>query len=102
MGAYIARHEAFTTNNDTVFGEWQSVSGGEPVYVVYSYGYHFPMYVYAEDQWFQSDAHYSSTTSRHMSYAYPGKTTVVTMEQLQYMIRRGYTVMVSELLRGHI
>jgi hypothetical protein len=39
------------------------------VYVIYSYGYHFPMYVYDEtsQQWIGNSDKYSRTTSTHQS-----------------------------------
>ena len=40
-------------------------------YVVYSYGFHFPMFVYAEGVWFENGDKYSVSTSRHVSQCRP-------------------------------
>lgn len=43
-------------------------------YTVYSYGDHFPMYVWDElaGAWYGNAEKYSRTTSKHMSKLYPG------------------------------
>ena len=45
----------------------------ENLYVVYSYGYHFPMYVYDYDtrEWYENSDGYSPTTSKHQSQCRP-------------------------------
>lgn len=46
---------------------------GKPLYVVYSYGYHFPMYVFDEviGEWIGNSSKYSVTTSKHQSKCRP-------------------------------
>ncbi len=43
------------------------------VYVVYSYGYHFPLYVYDKvlSVWYENTDKYSVTTSKHKSQLRP-------------------------------
>ncbi len=41
------------------------------VYVVYSYGEHFPLFVYTDAQWYENSDGYSPSTARHKSYARP-------------------------------
>ena len=41
------------------------------VYVVYSYGTHFPLFVNKKGTWYFNEDKYSSSTSRHMSQARP-------------------------------
>lgn len=58
----------FTNANGTVIADWQD----EPrCYVVYSYGHHFPMYVWMDDQWFGNESKYGVTTSKHQSLCCP-------------------------------
>ena len=64
--AFVQTQKEFKTNNQTMFGE--TVNGK---YVVYSYGTHFPMYVYANGQWFGNSDKYSRTTSAHQSKSHP-------------------------------
>ena len=66
----------FMTNNQTMFGEWKRVEGGDnpkDVYAVYSYGYHFPMYIYDEEAgvWVGNKDKYSRTTTTHQTKARP-------------------------------
>ena len=41
------------------------------VYVVYSYGYHFPIYAHIDGVWYANCDKYSVSTSRHQSQARP-------------------------------
>lgn len=45
----------------------------DALYVVYSYGYHFPMYVFdrAIRKWIGNSSKYSTTTSKHQSKCRP-------------------------------
>ena len=46
------------------------------VYVVYAYGYHFPMYVFYRGVWYENSDRYSPTTSRYQSQCRPHRGTV--------------------------
>lgn len=73
---FIEYRDTFETNNKTMFGEWRRVENGDSpkdVYAVYSYGYHFPMYIY-DDQagvWIGNKDKYSRTTTTHQNKARP-------------------------------
>jgi len=64
----VRNREVFTNNNNTVYSEDRG-----DMYVVYSYGPHFPMYIYHSKLgvWFANADKYSVTTSRHQSQANP-------------------------------
>ena len=66
----VSRRLPFKGNN--LWGEWE---GSKPLYcfVVYSYGKHFPLWVYDPlvDQWFGNADQYSRTTSKHRSQSQP-------------------------------
>ena len=64
---YINRCEPFKGSN--TFAEKHT----DNLYVVYSYGYHFPMYVYDYSirEWYENSDKYSSTTSKHQSQCRP-------------------------------
>ena len=49
-----------------LFAEYQA-----QVYVVYSYGYHFPIYAYKGGQWYRNTDRYSVSTSKHQSQSRP-------------------------------
>jgi hypothetical protein len=85
-----------------MYANWQAYSVNTESeyssnYVVYSYGSHFPMYVYCEvtDQWFGNNGRYSRTTSRHQTQARPhntnGKPIIwLTTEQLIDITNHGF------------
>lgn len=67
--AYTSRLKPFVGNN--MYAEW----GGPQMslYIVYSYGEHFPMYIYDEQRgvWYINEDKYSMSTSKHQSQSYP-------------------------------
>lgn len=69
--AAVSNRLAFQANN--IFGEWDHTVA---VYTVYSYGYHWPLWVYvrSQDQWYGNDSRYSVTTSKHKSQSCPDAT----------------------------
>lgn len=75
-GRLVRCRDEFTGNN--VYARWHSSDADHLPerhrrYVVYSYGTHFPMYIYDADtgSWFGNSDKYSSTTSRHQSACHP-------------------------------
>lgn len=54
--------------NDTHTGSW---------YAVYSYGDHWPLFVYANDTWFENEDKYGMTTSKHRTQTHPHCPTVL-------------------------
>jgi hypothetical protein len=63
---YIEEFEPFHASN--MFGEWYGVN-----YVVYSYGYHFPMWVWDSQSriWIGNLEKYSRSTTRQQSLTRP-------------------------------
>ena len=61
---YTSQRMPFTGSN--TFGEWN-----ESCYVVYSYGYHFPMYVYKRGIWYENSDKYSVSTSKQQTQLRP-------------------------------
>lgn len=70
--------EEFTNNNGTVHAEHRTFGDEHRVYVVFSYGTHFPMYLYDYEweRWFGNDDKYSVTTSRHQSQCCPSSNVI--------------------------
>ena len=66
MSEPISNLEEFSGSN--VFSEYK-----DKKYIVYSYGYHYPMYIYMNGKWVGNSTKYSVTTSKHMTQAYPGR-----------------------------
>lgn len=62
------------------------------MYIVYSYGYHFPMYVYDQkiEKWIGNSSKYGVTTSKHQSKCRPNDVSFwLDTEALNDMIRMG-------------
>lgn len=75
------RRETFKANN--LFAEIQNGH-----YVVYSYGYHFPIYAYINGTWIKNVDKYSVTTSKQMTQSKPdiswvGQSEFVEMDTMQ-------------------
>ena len=74
MSTPIHNLDEFKASN--VFAEWKKEPehflNPKKKYIVYSYGYHYPMYIYIDQMWIGNSTKYSTSTSRHMTQAYPG------------------------------
>jgi hypothetical protein len=71
---YVQRREPFQGSN--LWGVWQNstlTKSEERFYVVYSWGHHFPIYIYDEgtQQWFGNTDKFSVSTSKHQYQARP-------------------------------
>ena len=57
------------------------------VYAVYSYGKHFPLFVYKGGTWYQNADKYSVTTTKHMRQTHPHcPTTLLSTTEMQKLI----------------
>ena len=67
----ISRREMFKTNSGAVYPRREGKNGA--LYVVYSYGDHFPMWLYDSqiNQWFGNQDRWSRTTSKQQSQTRP-------------------------------
>ena len=68
---YVNELKSFKGSN--IFAENRVSFNGEELYVVYSYGYHFPMYIYdyQTEIWIGSRDKYSVSTSKQQSQCRP-------------------------------
>ena len=66
VSGFVIDREEFKTNNGTLYGVHI-----DNKYVVFSYGQHFPLFIYVDGRWFENSDKYSVTTSKHHSYAHP-------------------------------
>ena len=72
---YVDRAEPFQGSN--LFGEYDgSDEGSNTPYVVYSYGYHFPMFIFINGHWYENSDKYSRSTSKQQSQARPTMKTI--------------------------
>lgn len=77
----VQKRESFVGSN--TYGEWVGNT-----YVVYSYGPHWPMFIWVNSQWYQNEERYSVTTSKHSSQVHPHMVTLkVSLQKMQSLIR---------------
>ena len=62
------------------------------LYVVYSYGYHYPMFLFRKGWWYENTSGYSPSTGKHHSQARPlysrNISRTLTTEDLHRIINR--------------
>ena len=59
----------------------------DKLYIVYSYGYHFPMYIKYKNTWYENSDKYSVTTSKQQSQARPNaKTKLLSTDKMKELI----------------
>lgn len=66
----VQAKQPFIANN--IFAEWVPTEE-EEIYVVFSYGFHFPMYAFipSVNRWLANVDRYSVTTSKHKGQTHP-------------------------------
>jgi len=96
---HVDKLENFETNNKTMYGV-----KSQRQYAVYSYGYHFPMYVYDFEAkvWLGNKDKYSRTTSAHQTKARPsqGIHQWFSTDELRTIIDQGFKETVSKRLES--
>lgn len=65
----LAAEYVRTTSEFKGSNTWGQMEHGS--YVVYSYGYHYPMFVFKNGKWYENSDKYSVTTSKHKSILRP-------------------------------
>jgi hypothetical protein len=92
---YVDRRVPFHTTNKQLFGYW-APSG---VYAVFSYGQHWPLFVYEPKttSWFANEDKYGTTTSKHYGKAHPfaTPTTKLSCTAMKKLVAVGYTALVE-------
>ena len=88
MQEHTTNHKQFKNSTETVFTKKR-----RDLYVVYSYGEHFPMYIYDHHVhlWFGNYDKYSPTTSKHQTMARPDadEINMLSTEELSALVRLG-------------
>jgi hypothetical protein len=69
---YVTARQPFTNSNGQLFARYE-----QGLFVVYSYGAHWPLYIYDGAQWLENSDRASMTTSKHRSQARPSVTTTL-------------------------
>lgn len=66
---FVQEHEPFRGSN--TFAEQRHLGGEEPAYIVFSYGYHWPLFIYTGGKWYENADRYSVSTSKHRNQLHP-------------------------------
>ena len=75
---YVQNREPFAGSN--INAQWHHADGDDgdaDWYVVYSYGAHWPLFVYANGCWFENEDKYSVSTSKHHTQCHPHTPTIL-------------------------
>jgi len=100
---YVQQCKPFQGSN--LFANWIRSSKGGDRYVVYSFGTHFPMFIYTSGQWYENTDKYSRTTSKHQSQARPTflePTVKLSTGAMRLLAERGYYKLAKARLTGDV
>jgi len=98
--AWVQQKQPFQNSNGQLYAQWEGMND-DLRYVVYSYGRHWPLFVYVPkvDTWFENTHRKSPTTSKHRSYSHPGCDTVsISLNNIFELARDGYSHLVTRRL----
>ena len=102
---YVQRQEAFKNSNGQLYAEWLDTPDGSFArYCVYSYGPHWPLFIYVPEinTWFENKEKYGTTTSRHHTLTHPHCLTVLlTLKQMTVLDRLGYSSLILDRLNAN-
>lgn len=74
----------------SLYAKWETAADGTRMYVVYSYGDHWPLFVCHDGVWYENSDRYSVTTSKHRSQSHPHcDTMLVPCDLLKKYVRYG-------------
>lgn len=96
---YVREHKVFKGSN--IWAEWYEQGMGADIvkrYVVYSYRYTFPLFVYEplSDTWYENSTRYSRTTSKHKTQLHPCVRTIpLCLEDMIVVQRTGSVGLIS-------
>jgi hypothetical protein len=77
---HVQAKENFKNHNGQLFGRWETPL----LYVVYSYGSHWPLFAWDGFEWYENEDRCSMTTSKHRSQTHPlRETTKLTCNALK-------------------
>ena len=98
---YVKTLTPFKGSN--TFGQWESESGADARYVVYSYGRHWPLFVWHDGKWYENEGKYSVSTSKQHSQLHPHPTEGTELRSpadMRVIAEMGLTYWAYNKLRG--
>jgi hypothetical protein len=111
QGSHRLVSEQMPFKGSNLYGFWLDNGSEYPEhsddrYTVWSYGEHFPLFVYvkATDQWFYNEDRYSVSTSKQMSQSHPrvhySKMTALDTDALRDLALVGFTLFSLDRIGG--
>jgi len=96
---FVQEHKPFRGSN--MFAMTFNRGFDNERYVVYSWGEHFPMFIYANGCWFENEDKYSRSTNRHNKQSHPQKPTVLLSTYwMRVLANEGYHAIAKERILG--
>jgi hypothetical protein len=98
---YVQQKQEFKNSNGQLYAEWHN--GDNPRYVVYSYGSHWPLFVYvpSANTWFENKEKFGPTTSKHRTQTHPHcETVALSWHRIKLLDQFGYSSLVYDRLNG--
>ncbi len=89
-----------------LYGQWRNniidpETPDNSRYIVFSYGEHYPLFIYANGCWFENEDKYSVSTSKHRSQSHPHVPTVLLSTRwMCQLATRGYAAIAKERILG--
>ena len=74
--SYVENRKVFTASN--IFSEY---AVDTTRYIVYSYGLHWPLFIYDEGVWYENVEKASQTTSKHATQCRPMRVNITPMDR---------------------
>jgi hypothetical protein len=100
---HVNKHHDFITDNETIEGR-KIIRNRDSIYIVYSYGVHYPMYVYDYEtgKWLGNKDKNSRTTEQHKKHARPNEEIHAWYDTytLQRIITHGWMKILTNRLEG--
>lgn len=108
--SYVKKREPFRNSNGQLYAVWTAAGvayADTPVgmrYVVYSYGEHWPLFIWDDltQRWYANSEKYGTTTSRHHSQAHPhvDDVTHLSTYAMRVLATAGYPALATARLEG--
>lgn len=94
--------ERIPFRGSNLYAEWiPTVTEGDERYVVYSYGIHWPLFIYTNGCWFENEQRHSLSTAIHRTHAHPHHPTILlSTHWMRVLADCGYSAIAKERILG--
>ena len=85
---FVQQKERFDGNN--LYAMWRDTHTDYPRYCVFSYGGHWPLFVWENGAWYENIDKYSPTTSKHKTQTHPHEDTMpMSVDSMRVLVDYG-------------